>query len=249
MPSILNIPSSPWNFYLSTHDAISRTDLSNTRIYKNRFFEHSSLEHQVNLGTINTNSKYLILSSQNQQTSFPAKNNKSMDSSKRGPRSLWLPGRRINYELFIIAYEKGGGEPCTKKTFTRSGTYSSFQTWQRDGGSEQPWKHISTSAHSGIPCRGPYRIASSNTLFRLRCVSAEHSRYLCARISLATPSACSYETASIFRDRRASMVARSSRRSSLVPTRMMGTLGAWCSISGNHYNGVNFGARMWLGVG
>lgn len=30
------------------------------------------------------------------------------------------------------------------------------------------------------------------------------------------------------------MVARSSLRSSLVPTRMIGTLGAWCSISGNH---------------
>lgn len=79
-----------------------------------------------------------------------------------------------------------------------------------------------------------YRIASSKTLFRLRWVSAEHSRYLCARISLATAKACSYETGSILRDRRASVVARSSLRSSLVPTRMMGTLGAWCSISGYH---------------
>ena len=79
-----------------------------------------------------------------------------------------------------------------------------------------------------------YRMASSKTLFRLRWVRAEHSRYLCARISLATANACSYETGSIFRARRASVVARSSRRSSLVPTRIMGTLGAWCSISGNH---------------
>lgn len=81
---------------------------------------------------------------------------------------------------------------------------------------------------------GAYRIASSNTLFRFRCVSAEHSRYLCARISLATVRACSYVTGSIFRRRRVSVVARSSRRSSLVPTRMMGTFGAWCSISGYH---------------
>lgn len=36
-----------------------------------------------------------------------------------------------------------------------------------------------------------YRMASSNTLLRLRCVRAEHSRYLCARISFATARACS----------------------------------------------------------
>lgn len=38
---------------------------------------------------------------------------------------------------------------------------------------------------------GAYRMASSKTLFRFRCVRAEHSRYLCALISLATPKACS----------------------------------------------------------
>ena len=39
---------------------------------------------------------------------------------------------------------------------------------------------------------GSYLIASSKTLFRFLCVSAEHSMYLCARISLATATACSY---------------------------------------------------------
>lgn len=77
-------------------------------------------------------------------------------------------------------------------------------------------------------------MASSKTLFKFRCVKAEHSRYFCALISLATARACSYETGSIFLARRLSAVALSSRKSSLVPTRMMGTLGAWCSISGYH---------------
>jgi hypothetical protein len=33
-------------------------------------------------------------------------NRKANRFIKRGPSSLWLPGRRINYILFIIAYEK-----------------------------------------------------------------------------------------------------------------------------------------------
>lgn len=77
-------------------------------------------------------------------------------------------------------------------------------------------------------------MASSNTLFRFRCVSAEHSRYFCALISFATITACSYWMGAIFFCRRLSRVASSSRRSSFVPTRMMGTPGAWCSISGYH---------------
>lgn len=72
----------------------------------------------------------------------------------------------------------------------------------------------------------PYLIASSKTLLRFRCVNAEHSRYLTALISLATARACSYETGSIFFDLRLSAVPLSSLRSSFVPTRMMGTLGA-----------------------
>lgn len=39
--------------------------------------------------------------------------------------------------------------------------------------------------------RDPYLMASSKTLLRLRWVSAEHSKYLTALISLATASACS----------------------------------------------------------
>ena len=77
-------------------------------------------------------------------------------------------------------------------------------------------------------------MASSKTLLRLRWVRAEHSRYLCARISLAHRRAWSYETGSMRFWRRDSSVAGSSRRSSFVPTRIMGTFGAWWSISGYH---------------
>jgi hypothetical protein len=80
-----------------------------------------------------------------------------------------------------------------------------------------------------------YRIASSNTLLRLRCVSAEHSRYFCALISLATMTACSYWMGAIFFCLRDSLVPSSSLKSSLVPTSMMGTPGAWWSISGYHW--------------
>ena len=79
-----------------------------------------------------------------------------------------------------------------------------------------------------------YRIASSNTLFKFLCVSAEHSRYFCALISLATMTACSYCIGDIFFCLRLSLVASSSLKSSLVPTRIMGTPGAWWSISGYH---------------
>ena len=77
-------------------------------------------------------------------------------------------------------------------------------------------------------------IASSNTLFRFRCVSAEHSRYFTALISFATCTACSYWMGAIFLCRSCSRTSGSSLRSSLVPTSMMGTPGAWCSISGYH---------------
>jgi hypothetical protein len=71
-----------------------------------------------------------------------------------------------------------------------------------------------------------YRIASSNTLLRLRCVSAEHSRYFCALISLATMTACSYWIGAIFFCLSDSLVFSSSLKSSFVPTSMMGTPGA-----------------------
>jgi len=78
-------------------------------------------------------------------------------------------------------------------------------------------------------------MASSKTLFRFLCVRAEHSRYLWALISFAQDRAWSYDTGSILFWRSESIVAPSSRRSSLVPTRMMGMFGAWWSISGNHW--------------
>lgn len=80
-----------------------------------------------------------------------------------------------------------------------------------------------------------HRIASSKTLLRFRCVRAEHSRYLCAFISFAVIRAWSYDTGSILFCLKLSRVAGSSRKSNLVPTRIMGTFGAWCSISGYHF--------------
>jgi len=71
-----------------------------------------------------------------------------------------------------------------------------------------------------------YLIASSKTLLRFLCVRAEHSRYLTALISLATCTACSYCMGCILRWRSCSLTSGSSRKSSLVPTRMMGTPGA-----------------------
>ncbi len=94
---------------------------------------------------------------------------------------------------------------------------------------------LSACTWSRTPLSWTYRIASSNTLLRFLCVSAEHSRYLCALISLDTWSACSYDTGSILFCRSDSIVPRSSLKSSFVPTRMIGTFGAWCSISGNHF--------------
>ena len=92
-------------------------------------------------------------------------------------------------------------------------------------------------------------IASSNTLFRFLCVSAEHSRYLTARISFATCTACSYWIGAIFRCRSCSRTSGSSRRSSLVPTSIIGTPGAWCSISGNHYSTLEVSKKkhVWSG--
>lgn len=82
---------------------------------------------------------------------------------------------------------------------------------------------------------GANRMASSNTLFKFLWVKAEHSKYLWALISFATIKAWSYDTGSIRFCLRLSNVAGSSLKSNLVPTRIMGTDGAWWSISGNHY--------------
>lgn len=58
--------------------------------------------------------------------------------------------------------------------------------------------------------------------------------YRTAPISLATAAACWYAIGFILRSRRRLIVSGSSRKSSLVPTRMMGMLGAWWQISGYH---------------
>lgn len=97
---------------------------------------------------------------------------------------------------------------------------------------------VSSLSTYSVKEKGSYRIASSNTLFKFLWVRAEHSKYLCARISLATTLAWSYVTGSILLDLRDSLVGSSSRRSNFVPTRMIGTPGAWWEISGNHLNSI-----------
>lgn len=54
-------------------------------------------------------------------------------------------------------------------------------------------------------------------------------------ISLASARPCGYVMGASFFSFSFSMVSLSSRRSSLVPTRMMGVLGQWCRTSGNHW--------------
>lgn len=95
-------------------------------------------------------------------------------------------------------------------------------------------RKVSTCKLHFLGGRKPYLIASSNTLFKFRCVNAEHSRYFTALISFATCTACSYCIGAILRCRSCSRTSGSSLRSSLVPTSMIGTPGAWCSISGYH---------------
>lgn len=78
------------------------------------------------------------------------------------------------------------------------------------------------------------RMASSNTVLRPFCVRAEHSRYLTAEISLAICRPWAYVIGDMRRSRSFSIVSRSSRRSTLVPTRMIGVPGAWWFTSGYH---------------
>ncbi len=108
-----------------------------------------------------------------------------------------------------------------------------FVGWGRGLRTALQWISVGTS-WQGFEGGNSHRMASSKTLFRFRWVKAEHSRYLCALISFAMTSAWSYETGSIFFCLKLSRVAGSSLKSSFVPTRIMGTDGAWWSISGNH---------------
>lgn len=97
------------------------------------------------------------------------------------------------------------------------------------------------------------RMASSNTVFNPFWVKAEHSRYLTAFISLdiATPweywigamrlkrrqsqGEVNNFLVSTHRSRNFSIVAWSSRKSSLVPTNTIEVCGAWWEISGYHW--------------
>lgn len=77
--------------------------------------------------------------------------------------------------------------------------------------------------------------ASSNTFFKPRWVRAEHSIYLTALILLAIFMPCSLFTGLWPIWASCESVSRSSRRSVLVPTRIIGTSGQWWRISGTHF--------------
>lgn len=93
-----------------------------------------------------------------------------------------------------------------------------------------------TTASSFSFFASPVRIASSNTCFRPFCVSAEHSTYLMAPTSAARRSPSSVENGHLPSARKRDFHSSLSRRSHLVPTRMMGTADAWCLISGHHFD-------------
>lgn len=79
------------------------------------------------------------------------------------------------------------------------------------------------------------RIASSNTIFKFFWVRAEHSRYFTALTSLAIARPWGYVIGANFLSFNFSIVLLSSRRSSFVPTSIIGVLGQWWRTSGTHY--------------
>lgn len=128
-------------------------------------------------------------------------------------------------------------EECRGNYLENAAFRSFFGLWRRTGAENGSTIVVSFSIAVNQALEyGTNRMASSKTLLRFRCVRAEHSKYFWALISFAHCTAVSYWMGAIFFCRRASFVASSSRKSSLVPTRMMGTLGAWCSISGCHWD-------------
>ena len=105
------------------------------------------------------------------------------------------------------------------------------------------------------------RMASSKTVFKPFCVRALHSKYFTAPTSFAIAKpcqsitdscyinivrhwnisrrvdvTCGYVMGDSFLSFNFSTVSLSSRRSSLVPTRIMGVFGQWWRTSGYHWN-------------
>ena len=80
------------------------------------------------------------------------------------------------------------------------------------------------------------RMASSKTFLRPFWVSAEHSRYFWATSWLASCAPLASDMGSRCLSRRRLSCSGSSRKSILVPTRRNGTPGAWCEISGYHFD-------------
>ena len=76
--------------------------------------------------------------------------------------------------------------------------------------------------------------ASSNTFFNPRWVNAEHSKYFTALILCAILTPCSFLTGHWPIWASCESVSRSSLRSVLVPTNMIGTSLQWWRISGTH---------------
>lgn len=90
-----------------------------------------------------------------------------------------------------------------------------------------PGNSVSVVRHV-VSCDGhsTHLMALSNTDLRFICVRAEHSTYLYALISLARATPISYVMGLILLAASRAFVSSSSRMSSLVPTRMIGMLGA-----------------------
>lgn len=83
-------------------------------------------------------------------------------------------------------------------------------------------------------------IASSNTCFTPWLFFALHSTYFTALIVLLSSSPCWYEMGESPFCASASLVFWSSRKSTLVPTRIIGVPPEWWCTSGYHYNIINF---------
>lgn len=76
--------------------------------------------------------------------------------------------------------------------------------------------------------------ASSNTCLSPLWVSAEHSRYLTARILFANFCPCSRFMGACPLSASACNASLSSRKSIFVPINSIGASGQWCLISGHH---------------
>ena len=78
-------------------------------------------------------------------------------------------------------------------------------------------------------------MASSKTCLSPFCVNAEHSRYFTLETSFAICKPCAVVIGAIFFSFSFSTVSLSSRKSTFVPTRIIGVFGQWWLTSGYHF--------------